>query len=83
MVSHRGVRSQLQARGNHAEEEVAALGRIDDPIAFALAHFGTYGVPQLVLGLMSGWLFAKSRGLWPSILAHALHNGLVLLLMER
>ncbi|HKU42909.1 MAG TPA: CPBP family intramembrane glutamic endopeptidase [Polyangiales bacterium] len=49
-------------------------------LAFALAHFGTYGVPQLVLGLLSGWLFAKYRGLWPCILAHALHNTVVLLL---
>lgn len=47
--------------------------------AFALAHFGTYGVPQLVLGLLAGWLFARGKGLWPSILAHALHNGVVLL----
>jgi membrane protease YdiL (CAAX protease family) len=48
--------------------------------AFALAHFGTYGIPQLVLGLLSGWLFARSGGLWPSIFAHALHNGVLLLL---
>jgi membrane protease YdiL (CAAX protease family) len=50
--------------------------------AFALAHFGTYGVPQLILGLLAGWLFARGGGLWPSILAHALHNGVVLLLGE-
>lgn len=49
-------------------------------LAFALAHFGTYGVPQLVLGLLAGWLFLRSGALWPSILAHALHNGVVLLL---
>jgi membrane protease YdiL (CAAX protease family) len=48
--------------------------------AFALAHFGSYGVPQLVLGLLAGWLFFRSRALWPSVLAHALHNGVVLLL---
>ncbi|HET6335583.1 MAG TPA: type II CAAX endopeptidase family protein [Polyangiales bacterium] len=50
--------------------------------AFALAHFGTYGVPQLILGLLAGWLFARGGGLWPSIVAHALHNGVVLLLGE-
>ncbi len=49
-------------------------------IAFALAHFGTYGVPQLVMGLLAGWLFARGGGLWPCILAHALHNGVVLAL---
>jgi membrane protease YdiL (CAAX protease family) len=47
--------------------------------AFALAHFGTYGVPQLVLGLPAGGLFAIGGGLWPGILAHAVHNGVVLL----
>jgi membrane protease YdiL (CAAX protease family) len=46
--------------------------------AFALAHFGTYGIPQLVLGLLAGILFARSKGLWPSIVAHALHNAVVL-----
>jgi membrane protease YdiL (CAAX protease family) len=48
--------------------------------AFALAHFGTYGIPQLVLGLLAGWLFARGKGLWPSILAHAAHNAVVLFL---
>jgi membrane protease YdiL (CAAX protease family) len=47
--------------------------------AFALAHFGSYGVPQFVLGLLAGGLFALSGGLWPGILAHAVHNGVVLL----
>ncbi len=46
---------------------------------FALAHLGSYGVPQLVLGLLAGGLFALGGGLWPGILAHAVHNGVVLL----
>jgi uncharacterized protein len=49
-------------------------------VVFALAHFGTYGVPQLVLGLCAGWLYARGGGLWPGILAHALHNAVVMLL---
>jgi membrane protease YdiL (CAAX protease family) len=48
-------------------------------LAFALAHVGTYGIPQLVLGLLAGALYAWGGGLWPAILAHAIHNGLVLL----
>jgi membrane protease YdiL (CAAX protease family) len=48
-------------------------------LAFALAHVGTYGVPQLVLGLAAGALYAAGGGLWPAILAHAMHNGVVLL----
>jgi membrane protease YdiL (CAAX protease family) len=47
--------------------------------AFALAHVGGYGVPQLVLGLIAGALYAAGGGLWPAILAHAVHNGVVLL----
>jgi membrane protease YdiL (CAAX protease family) len=46
--------------------------------AFALAHLGSYGIPQLVLGLLAGALFATGGGLWPAIVAHALHNGVVL-----
>jgi membrane protease YdiL (CAAX protease family) len=46
--------------------------------AFALSHVGSYGAPQLVLGLLAGGLYARSGGLGPSILAHAAHNALVL-----
>ena len=48
-------------------------------LAFALAHVGSYGLPQLVLGLIAGALYALGGGLWPAILAHAVHNGVVLL----
>jgi membrane protease YdiL (CAAX protease family) len=48
-------------------------------VAFALAHIGSYGVPQLVLGLLAGALYAWGGGLWPAMLAHAIHNGVVLL----
>jgi membrane protease YdiL (CAAX protease family) len=49
-------------------------------IAFAFAHVGGYAVPQLMLGLVAGALYAWSGGLLPGIVAHAAHNGLVLLL---
>lgn len=42
--------------------------------AFALAHFGGYGLPQLVLGLLAGAVFRSSGALLPSILGHAAHN---------
>lgn len=48
-------------------------------LAFALAHIGTYGLPQLILGLIAGALYAFGGGLWPAMLAHAMHNGVVLL----
>jgi membrane protease YdiL (CAAX protease family) len=47
-------------------------------VAFALAHVGTYGVPQLVLGLIAGALYARGGGLAPGMLAHAAHNAVVL-----
>ena len=49
-------------------------------LAFSCAHVGTYLVPQAILGLIAGALYAWSGGLLPGILAHAVHNGLVLLL---
>ena len=47
--------------------------------AFALAHFGGYGVPQFVLGLLVGALFRSSGALLPSILGHCAHNLVVVL----
>lgn len=47
--------------------------------AFALAHVDTYGAPQLLLGLVAGALFDRSRGLLPSVIAHAAHNAVVLM----
>ncbi len=44
-------------------------------LAFALAHVGSYGVPQLLLGLVAGALYARGGGLGPAMLAHAVHNG--------
>ncbi|HEX2677810.1 MAG TPA: CPBP family intramembrane glutamic endopeptidase, partial [Polyangiales bacterium] len=49
-------------------------------VAFALAHIGSYGIPQLVLGLIAGALFMYGGGLLPGMLAHAVHNGVVALL---
>jgi membrane protease YdiL (CAAX protease family) len=69
----RAVEADLPAR-------LKPWGFVLGAIAFALAHLGTYGVPQLVLGLAAGWLFARGAGLGPSMLAHALHNGVVLAL---
>jgi membrane protease YdiL (CAAX protease family) len=47
-------------------------------LAFALAHVGSYGLPQLLVGLVAGALYARGRGLGPAIVAHAVHNGLSL-----
>jgi membrane protease YdiL (CAAX protease family) len=47
-------------------------------LAFALAHVGGYGVPQLVVGLIAGWLYANGGGLASAVLAHAAHNATVM-----
>jgi membrane protease YdiL (CAAX protease family) len=47
-------------------------------LAFALAHVGSYGVPQLVVGLIAGWLYANGGGLASAMLAHAAHNAIVM-----
>jgi membrane protease YdiL (CAAX protease family) len=39
---------------------------------------GSLVVPQLVLGLFAGVLYAWTGSLAPGIVAHAAHNGLVL-----
>jgi membrane protease YdiL (CAAX protease family) len=47
-------------------------------LGFALAHVGSYGVPQLLLGLVAGALYAGGQGLGPAMLAHAAHNAVTL-----
>jgi membrane protease YdiL (CAAX protease family) len=49
-------------------------------LAFAAVHVGSLYVPQLLLGLAAGALYFWSGGLLPGMLAHAVHNGLALLL---
>ena len=34
-------------------------------------------LPTLILGFALGWVAIKTNSLWPCILLHALHNGLV------
>jgi membrane protease YdiL (CAAX protease family) len=47
-------------------------------LAFAFAHVGSYIVPQLIMGVIAGALYAWTGALLPGLLAHAMHNGLVL-----
>lgn len=53
-------------------------------LAFAFMHglngAGLFEVPhRFLLGLALGWLRQRSGSLWPCIVAHALHNGLAVL----
>lgn len=49
---------------------------------FALFHIhpGLY-VPTFLLGVAFGWVYLKTRSIWPSIFAHTLHNTLVLIVV--
>ena len=47
--------------------------------AFAAVHPPLSFVPVFLLGLVASVLFARTRALGPSILAHVVHNGLALL----
>jgi membrane protease YdiL (CAAX protease family) len=49
-------------------------------LAFGFAHVGGYLLPQVILGALAGALYAWSGALLPGMLAHAVHNGLVLFL---
>jgi membrane protease YdiL (CAAX protease family) len=63
------------------------LQRLKGPVAlvlsaavFAIFHIdpGLY-VPTFLLGLALGWVYLKTRSIWPSIFMHALHNTLVII----
>jgi membrane protease YdiL (CAAX protease family) len=47
--------------------------------AFGAIHGAPYALPIGVLGLFFGWLRARHGSLLPSMLAHAVHNGLTVL----
>ena len=44
-------------------------------VLFALAHLNLWQlVPALVLGLFTGWVFSRTRSLWPVLAIHMVHN---------
>lgn len=49
---------------------------------FAVFHIlpGLY-VPTFLLGVAFGWVYLKTRSIWPAIFAHTLHNTLVLVIV--
>jgi membrane protease YdiL (CAAX protease family) len=47
-------------------------------LLFGLAHLNVYQlVIGFTLGMIAGWLYERTRSLWPSILLHASYNSLV------
>ena len=50
-------------------------------LMFGLFHIDPGAiVPTFALGLMLGWVYLKTRSIWPAIFAHALHNTFAVLL---
>lgn len=49
-------------------------------VAFGLVHGLPYALPIGVLALLFGWLRARHEALLPPMFAHAVHNGLTVLL---
>jgi membrane protease YdiL (CAAX protease family) len=47
-------------------------------LLFGLAHLNAYQFfTGLIIGIVSGWLYERTRSLWPSILLHAAFNSFV------
>lgn len=47
-------------------------------LLFGAAHLNIYqGVVGLLLGLLTGWLYLRSRSLWPGVLLHMAYNSLI------
>jgi membrane protease YdiL (CAAX protease family) len=56
------------------------LAVIVTAVIFSAFHFDFYGFfPRIVLGMILGWLFAKTGSLLPGILAHFMNNAMALL----
>ena len=53
------------------------LANVLTAIAFGLMHGRDFALPATALGLCFGWLRLRHQSLLPSMLAHALHNALV------
>ena len=46
-------------------------------IIFAIPHFSLYTLFFSCFGILVGWLYYRTRCIWPGILIHALYNSLV------
>lgn len=65
------VARELPARRRH-------LAFVPSALIFTLFHVNADGPPQLLLGLFAGALFAYGRALGPGVVAHCVHNSLIL-----
>ena len=50
-------------------------------LLFALFHMNIYQIPTaFILGCIFGWLYVRTRSLWPCILGHSLYNTCVVVI---
>ncbi len=53
-------------------------------ILFALSHLTVTQIPvAFIMGCLFGWLYAKTKSLWPSILGHFLNNSFAIFLLSK
>lgn len=49
-------------------------------LLFALSHLNIYQIPvALIIGCFLGWLYVRTRSLWPCIVGHSLYNACALI----
>jgi membrane protease YdiL (CAAX protease family) len=62
--------------GGFADRYRPATAVLTTALVFGIVHLNPYQfVSALILGVVLGWVFLKTRSLWPCIFAHALFNG--------
>lgn len=74
----------LEALAGERRRAVAAI--VGSAVAFAVFHLLVTDAlaierlpPSLLMGLVLGWLAWRAGSVWPGVLLHALHNGIVVL----
>ncbi len=77
-----GICEELFFRGfllNGLRASVRSVGAVVlSGVIFAVFHFFIFKfVATAMLGIVLAWLCWRSRSIWPSVLAHAVHNGLL------
>lgn len=56
---------------------------IHSAIIFSIAHMNPVQVPQtLLLGAFIGWVYYRTRSIWPCIFIHFINNGSIALLLQ-
>lgn len=62
------------------------FGILPAALLFGLVHFGYGSIVQIVgtfaLGIILGWIYTKTKSVLPTIIIHAVYNGLIILVIR-